>query len=146
MGERQWVRVRSKVGQKLSEPEKAAITAACERFLAEVLRPRFLLEIRPTSFNYPVAITGKWHGNKYRFLQRFRSDDPNALEPEFDAPFARLEYVGRDCFDVSWHRHTGEWLCLHRSVSLTEALRLIGADGHLHPLWRAVASNHKGRW
>ena len=60
-------------GQKPPEPEKVAITAACERFLAEVLRPRFLPEIRPTSFNYPVAIMGKWHGNKYRFLQRFRS-------------------------------------------------------------------------
>lgn len=85
-------------------------------------------------FNYPVAILGKWHGNKYRFLQRFRCDDPDALEPEFDAPFARLEYVGRDCFDVSWYRHTGEWWCLHRSVSLSEALRLIETDGHLHPV------------
>ena len=135
MGGRQWVRVRSQGGQKPPEPEKVAITAACERFLAEVLRPRFLPEIRPsTAFNYPVAILGKWHGNKYRFLQRFRCDDPDALEPEFDAPFARLEYVGRDCFDVSWHRHTGEWWCLHRSVSLTEALRLIETDGHLHPV------------
>ena len=134
MGERQWVRARSQVGQKPTEPEKAAITVACERFLAEVLRPRFLPEIRPTSFNYPVAITGKWHGNKYRFLQRCRSDNPNALEPAFDAPLARLEYVGRDCFDVLWHRHTGEWFCLYRSVSLTEALRLIEADDHLHPV------------
>ena len=54
MGGRQWVRVRSQVEQKPPELEKAAITAACERFLAEVLRPRFLPEIRPTSFNYPV--------------------------------------------------------------------------------------------
>jgi hypothetical protein len=92
MGGRQWVRVRSQVGQKPPEAEKAAITAACERFLAEVLRPRFLPEIRPsTAFNYPVAIAGKWHGTKYRFLQRFRSDSPDALEPEFDAHFARLE-------------------------------------------------------
>jgi hypothetical protein len=134
MGGRQWVRVRSQVGRKPPEPEKGAITAACERFLAEVLRPRFLPEIRPTSFNSPVAIMGKWHGNKYRFLQRFRSDDPEALEPEFDAPFARLEHVGRDCFDVSWHRHTGEWFCLYRAVSLAEALRLIESDGHLHPV------------
>ena len=134
MGERQWVRARSQVGQMPPEPEKVAITVACERFLAEVLRPQFLPKVRPTSFNYPVAITGKWHGNKYRFLQRFRSDDPDALEPEFNAPFARLEYVGRDCFDVSWHRHTGEWFCLYRSVSLSEALRLIETDGHLHPV------------
>jgi hypothetical protein len=131
---KQWVRVRAQAGQKPPTLEKEAITAACERFMAEVLRPRFLPEIQPTSFNYPVAITGKWHGNKYRFLQRFRSDSPDAIEPEFEAPFARLEYVGRDCFAVSWHRHTGEWFCLYRSVSLSEALRLIETDGHLHPV------------
>ncbi|WP_245439594.1 hypothetical protein [Microvirga aerophila] len=111
-----------------------AITTACERLLAEVLRPRFLPAIRPTSFSYPVAITGKWHSNKYRFLQRFRSDDPDALEPKFDAPFASLGYVDRDCFDVSWHRHTEEWFCLYRSVSLTEALRLIESDRYPHPV------------
>jgi hypothetical protein len=132
MSRTQWVR--SQLKQKPPEVEKAAITAACERFLAEVLRPRFMPEIRPsTAFNDPVAIQGKWHGNKYRFLQRFRCDDPDALEPEFDAPFARLESFGRACFDVSWYRQTGEW-CLHRSVSPTEALRLIKTDGHLHPV------------
>ncbi len=47
MAERQWVRVRSQVGQKPSEPEKMPITGACERFLGEVLRPRFLPEIWP---------------------------------------------------------------------------------------------------
>jgi hypothetical protein len=87
---KQWVRVRVQAGQKPPTPEKEVITAACERFLAEVLRPRFLPEIQPTSFNYPVAITGKWHGNKYRFLQRFRSDSPDAIEPEFEAPLPRL--------------------------------------------------------
>jgi len=66
--------------------EKAAITAACERLIAEVLRPRFLPEVRPSTFNYPVAIDGKWHGNKYRFFTRYRSDDPTSLAAEFDAP------------------------------------------------------------
>jgi len=33
-----------------------------------------------------------------------------------------------------WHRHTGEWRCLHSSVTLEEALRLIEADDLLHPV------------
>ena len=131
---RQWIYVREPAGHKPAEGEKAAITATCEQFIAEVLKPRFLPEIRPTPFNYPVEICGKWHGGKYRFIQRFRSDHPDAIEPEFDAPFARLEYIGRDRFNLSYHRHTGEWFCLYRSVSLTEALRLIERDGHLHPV------------
>ena len=139
MGRGQWVWARQRGQPKPPEAEKTAITAACARFIADVLKPRYLPRIEPTSFNYPVDIYGKWHGNKYRFIQRFRSDRPDAITPEFDAPFARLEYVGRDRFDLSYFRHTGEWYCLYQSVPLAEALKLIENDGHLHPM-RAIAA------
>jgi hypothetical protein len=51
-----------------------------------------------------------------------------SYEAEFEAPFARLEYVSRDCFDLSWHRHTGEWYCLFQRQSLAEASGLIEAS------------------
>ncbi len=130
---RRWVRVERRT-RKPPEAEKRVITAACERFIAEVLKPRFLPEVRATEFNYPIGIHGKWHGGNYRFIQRFRYNPPDPIEPEFDAPFARLEYVGRDCFDLSYHRHTGEWWRLYRSLSLEEALRTIERDGFLHPV------------
>jgi hypothetical protein len=113
--------------------EKLVITAECEKLIASVLMPRFLPEIRPTEFNYPITIYGKWHGNKYRFITRFRSDHPNSISPEFEAPFARLEYVGRDRFDLSYYRHTGEWFRLLEALSLTEALDMLQRDGHFHP-------------
>ncbi len=100
-----------------SEIEKAAIIAACQGFIDAVLKPRFLPIIRPTSFNYPVDILGKWHGNRYRFIQRYRSGFPENLGEEFDSPFARLDWSGRDRFDVQWFRHTGAWHCLYRDVS-----------------------------
>jgi hypothetical protein len=46
-------------GGKLSVAEKLAITPECEKLIASVLIPRFLPEIRPTEFNYPIAIYGK---------------------------------------------------------------------------------------
>ena len=64
--ERRWVRVRA-----LSPAEKAEIAARCERFIAETLKPRFLPTIRPTQFNYPVDIFGKWRGAKYSFITRY---------------------------------------------------------------------------
>jgi hypothetical protein len=95
-----WTYVGGRAGNKPSPAEKAAITATCERLIAEVLQPRFLPELRPSATgSYPAAIEGKWHGNKYRFFTRYRSDDPASLAAEFDAPFARLDYVSRDCFD-----------------------------------------------
>src|SRR3981081_1075194 len=96
MARGQWVYAGGRAGKKPSFHEKLAITAACDRLITDVLLPRYLPEIKPTEFNYPVAIYGKWHGNKYRFITRYRSDDPRSYAPEFDAPFARLEYVNRD--------------------------------------------------
>ena len=61
-----------------------------------------------TTFNYPVAIEGKWHGNKHRVFTRYRSHDPASGAAEFDEPYARLEYISRGCFDLVWQRHTGE--------------------------------------
>ncbi|MBB4201255.1 hypothetical protein GGD83_005095 [Rhodoblastus sphagnicola] len=43
----------------ISQTEKASVTAACERLIAEYLRPRFLPAIRSTEFNYPIDILGK---------------------------------------------------------------------------------------
>ena len=116
-----------------TESEKALITAACQRFIDDVLKPRFLPTVRPTEFNYPVDIQGKWQGSRYRFIQRYRSGFPDNLGEEFDAPFVRLDWLSRDRFNIQWHRHTGAWFCLHRGKSLAQALKLIETDGILHP-------------
>lgn len=130
---RQWQRV----AKPLAPEEKAAITTACERLITEALKPRFLPEIRPTTFNYPVDIFGKWHGDKYSFIVRFRSGFPDDTGEEFDAPFTRLERCADNQpetrFDICWRRHTGQWWRQHSSVTLGEALRLIETDGALWP-------------
>lgn len=106
--------------------EKQRIIAACEAHIAEVLMPRFLPEIRETEFNYPVGISGKWHGRHYRFLTRYRSGYADNKGEEFDVPFARLEWAGRDRFDISYYRHTEKWFPLQRGLTLEKALAKIG--------------------
>jgi hypothetical protein len=118
----------------LSELEKSLITTASQRFIDEILKPRFLPSIRPTEFNYPVDIQGKWQGSRYRFIQRYRSGFPDNPGEEFDSPFARLDWVSRDRFDIKWHRHTGAWFCLYRGQTLARALKIIETDGIRHPL------------
>ena len=99
----------------LSAADKLAVTAACQQLIDDFLKPRFLPAIRPTQFNYPVDILGRWHGTKYRFVQRYRSGFPENLGEEFDAPFARLDWISRNRFDIQWHRHTGESTCIAAS-------------------------------
>jgi hypothetical protein len=130
---RVWIDFRERTGRKPPPSERAAVAAACDRFIAQRLKPRFLPEVRPSEFNYPIAIYGKWHGSKYRFMTRYRSDDPRSYQSEFETPFARLAYIDRDRFDLSWPRHTGEWICLFDDVSLKEALHLIESDVHFQP-------------
>lgn len=128
----QWVRVKA-----LMPEDKKNAAAACERFIAEVLKPRFLPEIRRTAFNYPIDILGKWRGSKYSFITRYRSGFPDNEGEEFDAAFTRLDHV-EECvtetrFDVMWHRHTGQWWRVHASVTFEDALKLIEANGMLQP-------------
>jgi len=129
-----WVYAPKRARVLPSDGEKMEIIAVCDKFVAEVLKPRFLPKIRPAEFNYPIDIYGKWHGGHYRFIQRFRSDSRDVIESEFEEPFTRLDYIGPDRFDVMWRRHTGQWWRLYHSISLSEAIRCIEQDGHLHPI------------
>ena len=84
--------------RRSSETHKTAIGIACQAFIDQVLKPRFLAEVRPTEFNYPIDIHGRWHGSNYRFIQRYRSGFVDNTGWEFDAPFTRLEYVRPQSF------------------------------------------------
>lgn len=126
-GERKiWARASSKA-------DKARISARCEEFIAGVLMPRFLPEIRPTPFNYPIALMGRWRGERFSFIQRYRSGFPENTGEEFDVGFARLDHVGGERFDLMWHRHTGQWLCLHPRLTLAEALEAIETEELVQP-------------
>ena len=101
MGKKVWMDVIKKPPPaKPSEAEKKAIVEACEAFIRDELKPRFLAEIRPTEFNYCVDIFGEWRAGRYRFVQRYRSDAPNRIKDEFDAPFVRIDYMGPGKFDI----------------------------------------------
>jgi len=118
----------------IDEREKRAIVDACDAFIANVLKPRFLPEIRPSDrSNYPIDMRGDWRAGRYRFMQRYRvGGGPNDGQ-EFDAPFARLDRMAPDRFAVYWMRHTGQWLPFEMGVTLAEALRSIETVELLHP-------------
>lgn len=127
-------KAKARTSNGIPPSEKQAITTACESLINNFFIPKFLPEIRPTEYNYGIAIYGKWHGNSYRFITRYHSDSSNSITPEFDAPFTRLEYVSKDCFDLSYMRHTGQWHRLFEHQSLAEALGSIEAMIYFHPM------------
>lgn len=125
-------------GRKLTADEKAAISRRCDDIIERVFRPRYLPEIRPTQFNYPIDLFGKWLGSKHRFITRYRSGFEDNAGWEFDKGYARLDHceeaIDELRFNVMWHRHTGQWWPISRAVSLEEALHEIETNGILHPI------------
>lgn len=119
---------------RVTDAEKQRIVTACESFIRDVLKPRFLPQIVPTELNYPIDIFGSWAGGRYRFVQRYRSGHEGSRGEEFDAPFARIDSVGLDRFDIYWMRHTGKWWRLYRGVTLAGALQILETDSFLHPV------------
>ena len=117
----------------VNETEKRAIVTACDAFVRDVLKPRFLPEIRPTEWNYMIDIRGTWAGGRYRFLRRYRSGMPHNHGEEFDAPFARIDHMGPDRYDIYWMRHIGQWWQLHIGVTLAEAFHILTTDPTLYP-------------
>ena len=112
---------------------RQAIVSACDALIRDVLKPRFLPEIRPTEWNYVIDIRGAWAGGRYRFMQRYRSGFADNCGEEFDAPFDRLDRIGPDSFDIYWMRHTGKWWRVHGNMTLQAALQTIETDEILHP-------------
>ena len=134
-GRKPWIKPpRTAWPAAIDDAEKQAIIGACELFIRDILKPRFLPEIRPTEWNYVVDIQGSWAGGRYRFMQRYRSGMEHNRGEEFDAPFASIDRVGQNRFDVYWMRHTGKWWRLYSGVTLAEALRILETDGVLHPV------------
>jgi hypothetical protein len=124
---RRWTRVRA-----LTPDEKAEIAAACETLIATQLKPRLLPVIRPTPFNYPVDMLGRWRGRRYSFIRRYRSGFADNAGEEFDMPYARLDHVEEALdvlrFDVMWLRHTGTWWRLHAALPLDQALHRVETE------------------
>jgi hypothetical protein len=125
-----------------SRPTKPRVTdnvkADVERKAAELVE-KFLKpqHIKPPPedmrFNYIVDIYTRWYRNYFYLCAKYHSPGPNAISPFFEVKFARLEYVGGDRFNLSFIRHTGQWVEIYTDCSLEECLSTIRDDALFQP-------------
>ena len=116
-------------GPALDAATKAQVEAKARGLIDNELRPR---NVQPppedARFNYISDITLKWHGSTLFFVAVYACPGPNALSPSFEARFARLKPAGGGRFDLAFMRHTGEWVPLHRGLTLDQCLEAIRDD------------------
>lgn len=119
---------------KVPETLKRDIEAQANELIASVLKPKHLSPApEDERFNYLVDIYAKWYRNYFYFCAKYCSPGPQAIAPFFEMKFARLEYVGNQRFNLSYMRHTGQWLELYTDLSVGECCETIGNEPHFLP-------------
>ncbi len=116
---------------KPSELIKAVVEKMTAELIDTVLKTRY---IQPPpenpKYNYITDIYTKWHGSYFYFSATYCCPFPNAISPTFDAGFARMEYTGKNQFNLSHMRHTGKWWEIYSELSLDECLVKIRDEIH----------------
>ena len=123
-----------KPNPQVPEDEKQLVLQKCNELIETEFKPKYI-ESPPTDndWNYRVDIFGKWYRNYFYFCSIFNCPSPRAISPSFESKFARLEYVGKDCFNVAYMRHTEQWWEILQGLSLEECLSELKINPVLQP-------------
>jgi hypothetical protein len=98
------------------------------------LKPKYIRPPRKNwHFNYKVDIYTKWYRNYFYFCSKYASSGPNALSPFFETRFARIEYNVYELFNLSFMRHTGQWIEIYQNLTLDKCLAIIKDDELFEP-------------
>ncbi len=120
---------RKTTSSQLPEALKIEVTTKANELIQMVLKPRY---IQPPpenpQFNYIVDIYGKWYQRAFYFCAEYCVPGPNAIVPNFEAKFARMQYAGKGRFHLSFMRHTGQWIELYTDLTVDECLAAIRDD------------------
>jgi hypothetical protein len=109
--QKRWVYKPTKKSKpKVPNGIKQEVQTKANEFVESVLKPKYI-KPPPTDndFSYLVDIFTKWYRNYFYFCSKYRCPAPECISDFFEDKFARLEYVKRDSFNLSFMRHTGQW-------------------------------------
>ena len=124
----------SRSSPQLPDSVKITLTQESNKIIENVLKPTHI-KPPPTDndFNYLVDIYSKWYRHYFYFCAKYNCPSANAIFPSFETKFARLEYVGKERFNLSYLRHTNQWYELYQGLTIVECLQSIAEEPHFIP-------------
>lgn len=132
--QRMWVYSPSKKPKDaLSSYQKEAIEKKCNS-LIEYFKKECIKEKPDKRFNYTIDIFLKWRGNSLSFIQKMRCEQKGYPTQDFNAGFARIDFMGKDWFNLYYFRHTDQWYLLETGLSLADCIERIENDVIFHPV------------
>ncbi|MCL4490014.1 MAG: hypothetical protein M1570_18075 [Chloroflexi bacterium] len=114
---------------KVPARSKTELQEKADQLIETLLKPQHIKPMpKGYEWNYIVDIYAKWYRHYFYFCAKYRSPSSHALSPFFETRFARMEYLGRDRFNLSYMRHTGDWIMIRPNLSLDASLKAIRED------------------
>lgn len=131
----QWVYAPKKPAPpKVPDALKREVETKANALIEAVLKPK---HVQPPpedpQFNYIESLATKWVRSYFYFYAVYRSAGPYALGGQFEAKFARMEYIGNGLFNLAYMRYTGQWFELFTELPLDACLDSIRDDPWFHP-------------
>ena len=124
-----------RIKPKVPDDLKAEVSAKANELVEAFLKPNFIKKPpKKPRWNYIIDIHTKWLRSFFYFIATFRSPGPTAITPTFEAPFTRLEFVGKQKFKMAYMRHTGEWWEIRTGLTLEECMEEIKEEAILQPV------------
>jgi hypothetical protein len=129
--ERQWLLTQSKLPKpRVPDAIKVELESKAKELINKVLTPKY---IKPPPkkpvFNYPIDLWTKWHRSFFYFTSTWISPEPHRIAPTFECPFARMEYIGDQHFNLAYFRHTEKWWDIYTELTIDQCVELIGDGG-----------------
>jgi len=118
---------------KLSEVEKVEIQNYFQP-LVDDFKKEYVTENPDKESNYPIDIYSKWNQNYFYLCEKFKSEHPNRLVDEFEEKFIRLKPTGKNQFEFSYFRHTGQWFLVAVGLTMEECRDLILSNPNFQPI------------
>lgn len=135
-GKKMWVYAPSRRSKpKVDDFTKMSVSGKADKLIESVLKPKHVQSAPSdgTDFNYIVDIYSKWHGSYLYFCSKYRCPGPHAIAPFFESKFARIEFIGKDRFALSFMRHTEQWWEIGTELTLEQCLKAIAEDPLFQP-------------
>jgi hypothetical protein len=106
-----WVYNPQKRKIAISDKTKSETGFACERFIEEYLRPRFVRPFSPKNKKEQqcVDFSLKQYRNFIYFKAVYKDLRPDVIAETYEYPIARLRYMDKNFFHLAYYRHTEEW-------------------------------------
>lgn len=120
---------------EVPEKVKKEVETKAKECVESFLKPKYIKsrpEDKPLSI-FTLDIYTKWYRNYFFFCEKYGSHGPNVIAAFSETKFARLEYAGNGLFDLSYMRHTGQWLEIYTGLSVDECLAAVKDDPHFLP-------------